>query len=380
MEIPKLPSFHSVSIFRRIGARIGIHGGITVDSNNVDFNQWKETHVVKIDGKEAQGDQYLLVWYAITHGGNAHTQNDSEGYLWKAMVDIHRSIYKGSGNKNKSITIVKRDPKAEFTFSTQNCLYGNVDANQPNDLTVFEREMIPKTQDYTPHDVKVDNLYWSRRALRIVANVRIDHQNPDILLLQETSPKMYASLYQLLGGPYRHVLSKVGDMGGGLTTEGHCIVAWNPEKFNFVDILNNVSYSRIVAVELQHRASKRPVVVASVHLPASGNHNASPIATAFLKKWPSVPMIIGGDFNVAFNPFDGFANISGNNPTFFNDMKAKLDWVVANHNVTSSHVEVNSNFSSRWPNKKEGSDHTSIRMNFLRLLLIVNIKDFKRQE
>ena len=352
---------HSVSIFRRIGARISIHGGITVDSNNVDFKQWKKTHVVKINGKEAQEDQYLLIWYALNNGGHARSSKDSQKYEWDATVNDR--IYQGSSGIKQTINIEKRlssgggGGEGTFTLSTQNCLYGNVNATQFSELTVFEREMIPKTRG----NVKAKNLYWSNRAPLIVRNVCINTHPPDILLLQETSPKMFSSLNKLLGGPYNHVLSQVGDMGGGLTMEGHCIVAWNSNDFKIVNTINP-GKGRIIAVELQHKASNKKVVVVSVHLPASGINNASTITTELLQQWPLTPIIIGGDFNVGYNPFEGFDNISGKQITFFNDCDEKFDWVVANHNVTSSQVKVNTDLSSRWPNEKEGSDHTSIRM------------------
>ena len=110
----------------------------------------------------------------------------------------------------------------------------------------------------------------------------------------------------------------------------------------------------------------KPFVVCSTHLPCDGYLNqklANEITETHFKE-NKMPIIIGGDFNIERNVFANVCetNLSGMSSTYFNNEKAKYDWVVGTSDVNVLGYSVNSVGQSIWPNESEGSDHTSTRL------------------
>ena len=98
---------------------------------------------------------------------------------------------------------------------------------------------------------------------------------------------------------------------------------------------------------------------------SDGSGPVKPI-TDILGKF-SMPIIIGGDFNMYDNPFESLENLSGSEPTFYNDQTAKFDFIVGKDvNKIQHFVNPIDSSKGRWPNVVEGSDHTAV---FVKVLL-----------
>lgn len=331
------------------------------------YNGWKTTHSILINGKDAQEDQMLLIHAALQSGGTATSLKDGNDLTWVrtvTMKDVHTGIYRGDGIE-RDITIIPLELSSvdtspgEFTLTTQNCLYTE-HSIESKEWSVWEWEMLGKTAKYNKNKVTEENIGWGQRIKRL--NISHDEQLPDLLLLQECTNQMFKELNESLGNIYEGVHSKYGCCRNH---DGFCWVLWKKTVFKKEKVLSkSIENCRFVAVKLSGLG--RSLVVISTHLPSSGKgttalwQHTSKELTASEK---NLPVLIGGDFNVTNNPFQTFAfdNLSGEKPTFYNDMTAKFDWVVGK-GLTSSHISVNETTGTRWPNPKEGSDHTAIRM------------------
>ena len=246
-----------------------------------------------------------------------------------------------------------------FTLTTQNCLYATSDDH----LCGWETEMISRTEKYGDKAVREVNLPWKIRVERLVKNIRNDSTDPDIVCLQEATPKMVNDVKTRLQATYDQAHSANGMWGA---PDGQCWVLWKKSVFEVIGsaiVGSTDNYTRYVVVTLRHLRSASVLRVASVHLPASGNNTDA--VKEILKSVSTSPSLICGDFNVEYNPFQGFNNISGQKPTFYNDYDHpnKFDWVVGS-GIEEFESDVNNvkPEEGRWPNKFEGSDHTAIRM------------------
>lgn len=251
----------------------------------------------------------------------------------------------------------------EISVLTYNCLYTEY-AHDPPNISGFETELIGKTSAYGSKKVKKTNLGWHVRKRKIINNI-LKHGKPDILLLQETTPHMCADILSFFPG-FRAVHSEFGNLGG-IVSDGYCYVLFDTSKFELTkEMSETIQHGlRFIGLILFHKESQKDVFVASLHLPASGTAPVGSIKTIINKL--KIPVILGGDFNVTYNPFSNLQNLTGNEPTFYNDDTYKLDWIVGK-NVVYKHHTLNEivEDEGRWPNAEEGSDHTAI---FVTLLL-----------
>ena len=68
------------------GTKFSVQGGVAFDAGR--FAQWQETFRVYTDGKPAQDDKAMLVWYAKTYGsGKAVAKTDGNGAGWAGRVE-----------------------------------------------------------------------------------------------------------------------------------------------------------------------------------------------------------------------------------------------------------------------------------------------------
>lgn len=330
------------------------------------YTEWANNHDVSINGIDAQDDQKLLIHAACQQVGTPTTsRTDSDGSNWKATVTMTSPI-KGTYKGTRRVRVVPKASSSSgasssspntFTLTTQNCLYTEHVAGS-NRLSGWETEMIDKTQQYGKYKVTRSNLPWSKRMRRL--NLKHKKAFPDILLLQECTEQMFRELNdRVLRNQYAGYHSKNGCCA---KNDGYCWVAWKKNTFTGEKLFTgrNDGYSRYVGVKLQKRGSPAAAFVAvSTHLPASGSGPSVKMRNQLRNI--ALPVLVGGDFNMYSNPFGGLANLSGNANTFHNDETSKLDWVVGK-GLSSSRVSVNPATGSRWPNQKEGSDHTAVRM------------------
>jgi endonuclease/exonuclease/phosphatase family metal-dependent hydrolase len=172
---------------------------------------------------------------------------------------------------------------------------------------------------------------------------------------------------------YGFVQSKFGCCGN---RSGYCFVCWNKNVFGekLDEYHSSHEFCRIVGVQLKF--GDREFLVCSTHLPADGtvNKKIGEYVSQELKDYP-FPVLIGGDFNVQRNCFSKKCprNLSGKALTFYNGgydyndkpqlEEAKYDWVVGTKHFNLLSLDINPiSGEKRWPNKTEGSDHTSIRV------------------
>lgn len=261
-----------------------------------------------------------------------------------------------------------------FSLVTYNLLFSSM-AAKPSD---WEKELIEKTMNKqfkrTKFTVDEEDVIWKNRYPRLLNNMLIDGKIADILLFQETTPKMLAFLLKTLqiSEHYGFVQSKFGCCGN---RSGYCFVCWNKNVFGekLDEYHSSHEYCRIVGVQLTF--GDRQFLVCSTHLPADGieNKKIGQYVSQELKNFP-FPVIIGGDFNVERNYFKKCPqNLSGQASTFYNGgyddndkpelEEAKYDWVVGTQHFNLLSLDINPiSEEKRWPNKMEGSDHTSIRV------------------
>lgn len=255
--------------------------------------------------------------------------------------------------------------ETSISIITYNCLYTEY-AHDPPNISMFENELIKKSkynEQNTNNFVKAKNLGWHVRYNRIMQNI-LACGIPDILLLQETTPTMCQDILKQFP-KYMSIRSKSGNLGG-IVDDGYCYTLFNTHKFGLKKQLlqtSNVN-QRFVGLVLHQNITSKDVFVANVHLPASPPLNyehvvVKPIQDMIEKEAQSIPVIIGGDFNITENPFANFKNLTSMEPTFYNDSTYKLDWLVGKK-VTTIRSHVNKIGSERWPNETEGSDHTCL--------------------
>ena len=276
---------------------------------------------------------------------------------------------KAKGGKKDPLTQDNKPAASDqIVVSAYNCLY-SVGTDK---LCVWETEMVDAgaynkgkagRARFGQHAVKKENLCWSKRVTRIAANLK-KHAVPDILLLQEVSPGMLASLRASLGVEYTGVQSAYGCCGDG---NGHAHVLWKPSAFTKGEV---VCGNRYCLVQLTHNATNVSYMFVSVHLrqPGQGGeaavHELKQLVQLHRKSNGRVRrVILGGDFNVNNNVFAPMLqNISGNENTFYNDEVDKFDWIVASGDVVAGKAMVNAirQEEGRWPNEVEGSDHTCV--------------------
>ena len=227
--------------------------------------------------------------------------------------------------------------------------------------------MIDKTEEYGPQVVKRKNLYWKVRSHRL-ANTIMEDGAPDVLLLQEVTPRMLKSLLTLTGlTNYRHTVS---DVGCCESEDGYAHVLLNPDAFRVVGTTTSMGddFTRACIVRAEHVPTGFFYVFVSCHLPSRGGVREA--VNAITDNMTSMRLVgdhvvVGGDFNVGENPFRGLKNISGRQLTFYNDEDLQLDWIVASSNIqVVGHPIVHAVDPShdRWPNDVEGSDHTAVKV------------------
>ena len=251
---------------------------------------------------------------------------------------------------------------SEISVVTYNCLYTEF-AHDPPKMSEFETELISRTSAYGSNKVQTTNLGWHVRKDKILKNIS-KHGKPDILLLQETTPDMCADILSFFPG-FRAVRSKIGNLGG-YVSDGYCYVLFHASKFELTNEeltkeLNEAIQPglRFIGLMLFHKESKKDFFVASLHLPANGSAPVGSIKTIISTL--TIPVILGGDFNVTYNPFSNLQNLTGEEPTFYNDDTYKLDWIVGKNVLYKRHAlnEIVED-RGRWPNAEEGSDHTAV--------------------
>lgn len=350
--------------------------------DDAEFQQWKDAHTVIKDQKPVTGlGSLLLIYAAIRFKSSVRATHDEDGNPWDSEVSRKSSgalYYNGSTitiSQNSSAHGTKmgkskahiasgdsHSHQVSFQVCTYNCLYSRADGT----LCEWETEMIPKTEEYGPQGVRESNLPWAVRGPRI-ATALANGGLPDVIMLQEVTPKMLTSLRSLAGmESFSATRSHVGCCE---SSDGYTYVLLNPEAFKVVRTETNVGgNTRASLVRATHLSSGNGFVFGSLHLPASGHAEqaVNRIEKAVDKlRAASDAVVIAGDFNVTYNPFKGLTNISGQSPTFFNDDKLKLDWVVASKQVKRMNAPtLNSIVPSqgRWPNAIEGSDHTCVKV------------------
>lgn len=270
-----------------------------------------------------------------------------------------------------------------FSLVTYNLLFSSM-ASKPS---MWESELIDKTMNKqfkrTKHTVDEEDVIWKNRYPRLLNNMFIDGKIADILLFQETTPKMLVFLLKTLqiSKHYGFVQSKFGCCGN---RSGYCFVCWNKNVFGekLDEYHSSHQFCRIVGVQLKF--GDHEFLVCSTHLPADGmeNKKIGKYVSQELQNYPfrqelqkkPFPVIIGGDFNVEENYFKKCPqNLSGEALTFYNGgydyndkpelEAAKFDWIVGTEHFNLLSLDINPiSGEKRWPNKMEGSDHTSIRV------------------
>ena len=249
-----------------------------------------------------------------------------------------------------------------ISLASYNILYSNM-KDKESDIHWAEDEMLYKTENCEV-PCELENIFWKARRSRIINNLG----SSDIVLFQEMSPMMWKSLKQ--DAKFASFEAEHSEYGCCQPKrDGFAYVCWNKNKF---EALSTITVDRFVGVFLKFQGIT--FLACSVHLPYPGTEMVKKI-TNILKKQDlnGVPVIIGGDFNVEYNLFEknGFKNLSGDRTTFYNGSgdaepeEAKFDWIVAKGNIVNKAIpSVNDvvKKEGRWPNKKEGSDHTAIRL------------------
>ena len=328
---------------------------VNVQQFTQNISQWKNTHVVTFDNTiRTDHDTLVLVWIALQKIGNMiRATHDGEGNKWSRFITMNDSTH-GLSNGKEVVQVQKQKTSQErkqISLSTYNILYSNAS----DVLSPWESEMMYKTNN----KVKERDLYWNVRKPRLLANLKKDHQDlPDIILFQEMTPSMWSSLNLT---QYDGIRSKKGCCQFG---DGFTWVCWKKDKFN-LRTEYHTTMCRWVGARLEFEG--KDIIVSSVHLPSNPSSSTFSKGIRDIQKIlasESCPIVIGGDFNVTYNPMAGFVNLSGDAPTFNNDSVYKLDWIVGKRFKSVSDVEVNPiQPNSKWTNHDEGSDHTNIRMN-----------------
>ena len=339
----------------------------TVDSNgDVGFETsaepdvlWDGNHLISRKKNKA-----LDIYDLDTNNVKLWKYNGHENQKW-LQVNTATTL---QPNTDAIEYTAKVSDSTEISVLTYNCLYTEY-AHDPPNMSGFETELIGKTSAYGSKKVKKTNLGWHVRKRKIVNNI-LKHGKPDILLLQETTPHMCADILSFFPG-FRAVHSEFGNLGG-IVSDGYCYVLFDTSKFELAkeeqtkEMSETIQHGlRFIGLILFHKESQKDIFVASLHLPASGTAPVGSIRTIINEL--KIPVILGGDFNVTYNPFSNLQNLTGNEPTFYNDDTYKLDWIVGK-NVVYKHHTLNEivEDEGRWPNAEEGSDHTAI---FVTLLL-----------
>tara|TARA_Y100000741_G_scaffold133490_1_gene100512 strand:+ start:2351 stop:4411 length:2061 start_codon:yes stop_codon:yes gene_type:complete len=279
---------------------------------------------------------------------------------FRKWVNVWKQMFDAAPTEASSSTSAPVATDSEsISILTYNCLYTEF-ANDTSSVSGFETELIHKTVKYKAGKVKMSNLGWNVRLPKIINNI-VKNKIPDILLLQETTPLMCSDILEHLPG-YDAVHSKNGNLGG-VVSDGYCYVLFNKSNFQLKKVVETQNL-RFVGVVLTQNVTGKEFFIASTHLPRSGTAPTSFISKTISKM--SIPIIIGGDFNVTYNPFH-LENLTGEEATFYNDDTYKLDWIVGK-NVQSINYHVNPIVAKegRWPNEFEGSDHTAV---FVKVML-----------
>ena len=323
---------------------------------------WASTHTIFFDDQRKTDPDTIVLVHAARSNLNStmHAIGDGSGEYWGRKIEMtdntHGSTWKDGQRAQRVIVQRVQQDNTTISLSTYNVLYSDATASADGAWVLNDYEL--ETRERAT-DVALKHLAWGTRSARIVDRLRRGTgKMPDIMLFQEMTPRMWEHMQRQLDAPYAYERSRNGCCGG----DGYVWVCWKRELFGHVQTYHpppNLGL-RWVGVKLIHRG--QPFVVSSVHFPSSGTMAHASVIERILGS-EVCPVLVGGDFNNTYHPFPTWTNISGNLPTFYNDMHAKFDWVVAKR-ATSTNVRVNEAVaSSHWPNHVEGSDHTAITMD-----------------
>jgi hypothetical protein len=252
-----------------------------------------------------------------------------------------------------------------FTVMTYNCLYTE-HANKSNKISGFEEELVDRTEPFFDNPVLRINLPWNARLPRLVKNIQ-NKGTPDILFLQETTPKMLKDIVKHFPLYADHEIHS--EIGVGFyknpdkRNDGFCWVLYNKDRFTKTHpaYANVGGGFRFVGAHLRDTLTHNTIFVASMHLPVD-YRPIKPIQDFVMSL--SHPIVMGGDFN-SDNVFKSkFASLTDGLNTFYNDNPDpdKFDWIVGSTNIRSldSYANPVPELEGRWPNMKEGSDHTAL--------------------
>ena len=384
-------SYHT-TLFRSSRSSLVISvNGHPIQSSNY-FKTWQSSHEVRINGKLRKEEPLMLFVYRVLHDADPSIHEwkaelDEDGNPWGSIITKDDSGYLYNGNV---LSVNTRPPHASPAYPksanpsqspilvcTYNCLY-----SRANDaLCDWETETVKKSRKFGSRVVKTANLPWKVRSQRLSATIMADGA-PDVLMLQEVTPRMLKSLLGITGlAGYDHTASSVGCCQ---SYDGYVHVLLNPEMFHTIGKATSVDedynckqheevgdhqvYTRACIVRARHIPTGAVYIFSTCHLPASGDATCG-VARIMAKidkmKTSSDHVVVGGDFNVTSNPFKSLENVSGGQMTFANDGDMKLDWIVASPNVKAvgpSIVHSINPKKDRWPNDVEGSDHTALKV------------------
>lgn len=345
------------------------------------FRRWAHEHTVRIGGVLQDRPQLLLFVHRALHdfdpGMDIWSAEFAHPLGTQTIVKRGDGTYLYDGDK-LSVTPKAASPKAassskaaassradhSILVCTYNCLYSRATGS----LCGWDTEMIDRTEHYGPRVVKSKNLYWKVRSKRLASTIMEDGP-PDVLMLQEVTPRMLKSLLALTGlANYRHAVSEVGCCE---SEDGYAHVLLNPDVFRVLATTTSMGddFTRACIVRAEHVSTGFFYVFASCHLPSrKGVTRCVNAITDGITSMRVVGdhVVVGGDFNVEVNPFRGLKNISGKQLTFANDEDLQLDWIVASSNVQAVGppiVHVVDPSHDRWPNDVEGSDHTAVKVH-----------------
>lgn len=350
------------------------------------FWNWLSSHEIhlkngKVLNKKTNIGKYLFVYFVISQSPSDHEEykaNRDEGQnQWGSIVKFTADsnlLYNGESifiRAIESIPTVLVGPSSSsttpldysFTVLTYNCLYTEYAKDtKPPKHSDWELETVSRTKNNSK-PVRYENIGWGVRLHRLVKNIQ-KNGTPDILLLQETTPRMLKDIVEQF--PSYEDQENCSRYGMGQNDDGFCWILYNKNRFTKTNKpINFLGEFRFVGAYLRDTFTNKTIFAASVHLPVSGK-DVTPIRSfvANLTK-KEYTVVMGGDFNLEDNVFKGaLMSLTEEHATFYNDNPSpnKFDWIVGSKTLRSlkSYANPVVKDEGRWPNEKEGSDHTAL--------------------